>query len=142
MFCFQILTVSATQSSDIFRAAQVSMGLLGVITEVTFQCEPTFNLEETITTPVIDDCIDNLGQLAYTAEHVKIWLELCSRSCAYYRTNRTKEKPRDNPEHLVNTLKAGHTVIDFYFYVTGLYLGFCVWGGRFRKKWLVSVLLV
>jgi len=118
--------VSATQSSDIFRAAQVSMGLLGVITEVTFQCEPTFNLEETITTPVIDDCIDNLGQLAYTAEHVKIWLELCSRSCAYYQTNRTKEKPRDNPEHLVNTLKAGHTVTDFYVYVPGLYLG--VWG--------------
>jgi len=40
----EILTVSATQSSDIFRAAPVSMGLLGVITEVTFQCEPTFNL--------------------------------------------------------------------------------------------------
>jgi len=34
------------------------MGLLGVITEVTFQCEPQFNLEETITTPPFDECID------------------------------------------------------------------------------------
>ena len=103
--------VSADQSSDIFRAAPVSMGLLGVITEVTFQCEPTFNLEETITAPLFDECIDNLRQLAYSAEHVKIWLELCSRSCVYFRTNRTKEEPRDNPNHLVTTLKASHTVI-------------------------------
>lgn len=45
---FQILTVSATPSRDIFRAAQVSMGLLSVIMEVTFQCKPEFNLKETI----------------------------------------------------------------------------------------------
>ena len=103
---FQILTVNATQSSDIFRAAPVSMGLLGVITEVTFQCEPTFNLEETITTASFSDCIGNLRQLAYSAEHTRVWFEFWSRSCAYLQANRTKAKIRDRPNHLVAALKA------------------------------------
>ena len=111
--CFQIITVSATQSGNIFRAAQVSMGLLGVITEVTFQCEPEFNLEETITTPPFDECIDNLGQLADSAEHVKIWLELCSRSCAYYQTNRTKDESRNRPNRFVATLKVNKYCIAY-----------------------------
>ena len=86
-------------------AAQISMGLLGVITEVTFQCEPEFNLEETITIRPFDECIDKLGELAHSAEHVKVWFELCSRSCAYYWANRTKDEPRNRPNHFVTTLK-------------------------------------
>ena len=51
-------------------------------------------------------CIDNLGQLAHSAEHIKFWLDLCSRLCAYYRTNRTKDESRINQTILhVTTLK-------------------------------------
>ena len=113
--CFQILTVSANQSSDIFRAAPVSMGLLGVITEVTFQCEPTFNVEETTTTPPFSECVDNLRQMAYSAEHARVWLELWSRSCAYLQANRTKKKARDNPNRLVAALKASQCYFDLYY---------------------------
>ena len=87
------------------------MGLLGVIMEVTFQCEPKFNLEETTTIPPFDECIDNLGELAHSAEHVKFWLELCSQSCAYYQTNCPKDEPRNRPQTLLNTLKASHSHI-------------------------------
>ena len=93
------------------------MGLLGVITEVTFKCEPEFNLEETVTTPPFDECIDNLGQLAHSAEHVKFWLELCSQSCAYHQTNRTKDEPRNRPQTFGNTLKASlsHSTIIVHY---------------------------
>lgn len=41
---------------DPFFAVGVSMGLLGVITSVTFQCEPTFNIEGTETTTSYERC--------------------------------------------------------------------------------------
>ena len=106
------------------------MGLLGVIMEVTFQCEPKFNLEETITIPPVDEGIDNLGELAHSAEHVKFWLELCSQSCAYYQTNCTKDEPRNRPQTLLNTLKASHSHITIIMHLQYYLLPFteCVAG--------------
>lgn len=47
---------------DPFYAAGVSMGLLGIITQATFQCVPTFNIEGKVTTTTIEKCkIDLFG---------------------------------------------------------------------------------
>lgn len=40
-------TLSMDHDADLFRAAGVSMGLLGVVTEVTLRPEPSFNIEGT-----------------------------------------------------------------------------------------------
>lgn len=45
---------------DPFYAVGVCMGLLGIITSVTFQCIPTFNIVGTETTSGYDDCALNL----------------------------------------------------------------------------------
>jgi hypothetical protein len=45
---------------DPFYAVGVSMGLLGIITSVTFQCMPTFNIAGTETTSGYSDCKLNL----------------------------------------------------------------------------------
>ena len=39
-----IITCSSTENTDLFRAAACSLGALGVITAVKFQCEPAFRL--------------------------------------------------------------------------------------------------
>ncbi len=70
--------------------------MLGIITEVTFQCEDSFNLEETLDPMPLDYCVDNLIELANGTEHVKMWLEIVSRSCGTFFTKRTDEQPRDN----------------------------------------------
>ena len=71
---------------------QISLGLFGVITEVTIQCESAFKLQETTEKSTMDACLLNLDQLAYSAEHVKIWLEPYSNFCDIYKFNRTSEK--------------------------------------------------
>lgn len=59
----EIHYVTREGNDDLFFAAGVSMGLLGIITEATFQCIDKFNImgEET-TTPVEDCSIDLFGE--------------------------------------------------------------------------------
>ncbi len=40
----ELVSCSVTEETDLFRAAQVSLGLLGIIIEVTLQCVPVYTL--------------------------------------------------------------------------------------------------
>jgi FAD-linked oxidoreductase len=40
----ELISCSQTENKALFKAAQVSLGLLGIITEVTIQCVPTYKL--------------------------------------------------------------------------------------------------
>jgi len=54
--------VTEASDPDVFHAAGVSMGLLGVVTAVTFKCVPTFRvIGNESTTPVDDTPIDLFG---------------------------------------------------------------------------------
>ena len=39
----------------------------------------------------IEDCLKDLGKIAHSAEHVKLWLEMYSGSCDIYSFRRTKK---------------------------------------------------
>lgn len=41
----EIIECSETENRDLFKAAQVSLGALGMITEITLQCVPAYRLE-------------------------------------------------------------------------------------------------
>ena len=44
----------------------------------------------------LDACLGDLNEIAYSAEHVKLWVELYSGSCDVYRFERTEKEPRMN----------------------------------------------
>ena len=75
----------------------MSLGLLGIITEVTLECEPAFNLEEIFEKQSLDKCLANLEEISQSAEHVKLWLEVYSKSCDIYRFERTEKDVQMNP---------------------------------------------
>ena len=72
----------------------VSVGMLGVITEVTFQCEEAFHLEETLVPWPLHHCIENLEEIIRSSEYTKLWIELFSDKCATLLVNRTRESVR------------------------------------------------
>jgi len=41
----EVVTCSETENIDLFKAAQVSLGALGIITEITLQCVPAYRLQ-------------------------------------------------------------------------------------------------
>lgn len=59
----EIIHCSETENKEIFKAAQVSLGCLGVIVEITLQCVPTYKLEMIIDKARIEDTIDNIEVL-------------------------------------------------------------------------------
>ena len=89
----------------IYTHTQVSIGLLGVITQVTLQCEPVFNLHETRYTLPLDSCLNNITNIIHSGEHVKFWIDIFTQMCAVFVSSRTNESPRDNPSRTVNNLK-------------------------------------
>ena len=77
---------------------QVSIGMLGIFTEVTFQIEPSFYLRETLTSHTLSHCLENFDGIMRSGEHAKLWLELFSSTCGVFASNKTAEDgPRDNP---------------------------------------------
>lgn len=78
---------------------------MGIITKVTLQCEPAFNLEETLEHLSLDQCIKELDQLASSAQHVKLWVEHFSRSCAVIRMNRTTSRVTETSAMRILDLK-------------------------------------
>ena len=104
-FSHEVITASADENPELFKAAQVSIGMLGVITEVTFQCVDKFNLEETLTVHSLDYCVVNFHKIASGADHVKLWMEIYSGTCAAFSVNRTTEQERDIPNLYLLNLK-------------------------------------
>lgn len=81
------------------------MGLLGIIAEVTLKCVTSYNLKETRTTYNLDYCLEHLVELATTADNVKLWIEINSKSCYAYVSNKTTELPKDSPSNTANSIK-------------------------------------
>jgi FAD-linked oxidoreductase len=58
----QLIQCSADENPAIFRAAQVSLGALGIITEITLQCVPAYRLELLNRKENLDEVIDQFQE--------------------------------------------------------------------------------
>lgn len=63
----EILNCSESENRDLFKAAQVSLGALGIITEVTLRCLPRYKLHLQWRKGSLSDCLANYEQ--YKAEN-------------------------------------------------------------------------
>jgi FAD/FMN-containing dehydrogenase len=69
------LTCSSTVEPALFKAAQLSLGLLGIITRVTMRVAPAFRLHERTWVASFEDTMDQLQALVDGNEHFEFfWL--------------------------------------------------------------------
>jgi len=91
-----VLEVAADKDLATFKAAQVGLGALGVISTVTLQCVPQFRLHAVEDPRNIDDILDNFEQLVAENDHFEAyWMTHTDRGIALMN-NRTDEplKPK------------------------------------------------
>jgi FAD/FMN-containing dehydrogenase len=67
-----LLTIKETDT-DLLEAARVSVGALGIITEVTIDCVPMYNLEHATYFCKFDDVVDKLAALSSENERILLW---------------------------------------------------------------------
>lgn len=89
---------SATQSPDLFRAALVSLGALGIIVEVEFQMIETCNIEWIQTLQPLSYVVDNWSTTLWTsAEFTRVWWLPYLKRAIVWRADKT-DKPVRAPQ--------------------------------------------
>lgn len=61
----ELVTCSEHENKSLFKAAQVSLGALGILTEITLQCVPSYTLEMRMDRELLDDVL-----LSYTKDNL------------------------------------------------------------------------
>ena len=83
-----------TTRPDLLRVARVGVGALGIVTKVTIQCVPAFDLHARETIEVLDDVLDDFANFTTSAEHVEFYWMPGTRRCQVKRNHRTTEPAR------------------------------------------------
>lgn len=69
------LKLSEAIDSQLFRLARVALGSLGVVSQVTLKCVPSYTLHEKLYTTTVDELRQNHAELLQTYRHVRyMWI--------------------------------------------------------------------
>ncbi len=90
----QVVQCDADRNADLLHSARVGVGALGVVTEVTIQCEPAFNLHAHETVEPLDDLLDGFDTFTTSADHAEFFWMPGARRCQVKRNRRTDEPTR------------------------------------------------
>ena len=91
------LECSEADDADAWRAARVSIGALGVVTELTLRCMPLFTLRGVDAPQPLDDVLARLDELAGATRHFEFFVFPHTR-VALTRTNELHDGP-PRPQH-------------------------------------------
>jgi len=69
----EILEASPDQNAKLFAAGRVSLGALGIMSQVTIQCRPAYGLEERIVTMPLEEFLERAPQLAQKTRHFEFF---------------------------------------------------------------------
>ncbi|WP_312886896.1 D-arabinono-1,4-lactone oxidase [Actinocrinis puniceicyclus] len=83
------VSCSATERPELFEAARIGLGAIGVITSVTFRTEPAFLLAAQEEPMRLDAVLDSFDQLWQDNEHFEFWWFPHTDTTMLKRNNRT-----------------------------------------------------
>ncbi len=88
------LVCSREHEPEVFRAARVGLGALGVIVEVTLQCVPAFTLHGVDAPAPLADTLERFEELALGNDHFEFFVFPYADTALTRTNNRTEEPPR------------------------------------------------
>jgi FAD/FMN-containing dehydrogenase len=94
----EILSCSATENPEILKAARVSLGSLGIITQITLKCLPAYNLHEKQWEASFDQCMADLDQQIADNRHFEFFWRPQRDVCSMKSLNPTQEAPNELPD--------------------------------------------
>ena len=86
------LECSPQEDPDVFAAARVGLGALGVIAEVTLRCVPAFTLHGIDAPAPLEDTLERFEELALANDHFEFFV-FPHTSTALTRTNNRTDRP-------------------------------------------------
>ncbi|MBW1595547.1 D-arabinono-1,4-lactone oxidase [Streptomyces sp. JJ38] len=92
-----IMRCSAEENADVFAAARLGLGALGVITELTFRVEPLFLLHAREEPMSFERVVEEFDQLVAENEHFEFYWFPHTGNCNTKRNNRSAGPARPLP---------------------------------------------
>jgi L-gulono-1,4-lactone dehydrogenase len=89
-----LMRCAPDEDADVFRAARVSLGALGVIAEVTLRCMPAFTLRGHDAPRPLADALERFEELALANDHFEFFVFPHAEVALTRTNNRTDEPPR------------------------------------------------
>jgi L-gulonolactone oxidase len=112
----QLHEVDAATDADLFKAACVGLGALGVITAVTLQCEPAFALNAQESPAPLDEVLADLDALVDGHDHFEFYWFPHTRATLTKRNNRRSVadglKPLSKMRHYIDDELLANTAFD------------------------------
>ncbi len=87
---------SRNQQPELFRAALVSMGLLGIITDLKLRLEPAYRLHYLHRKGHLEETLENLDDYKNDNRHFEFYWFPYTKSVQLKFVNQTEEAPRNN----------------------------------------------
>jgi FAD/FMN-containing dehydrogenase len=104
-----VVSCSADENPDLFSAARVSVGALGVLSTVTLQCVPAFTLAADERPMALDEVLARFGEFAAGNDHFEFYWFPYGKNALVKRNNRI---PRgdDPPYEYSNFVPAANAI--------------------------------
>lgn len=126
----RVVSCSAEQNTDLFRAALVSMGALGIIIEVTIKAVPDFNIAWHQSLVTLDHVVDNWDTLWTGSEFTRVWWFPYMKKCTLWEADKTREPLRPREQSWLRG-KIGFHAYHTLLYVAQIFPRILPWIERF-----------
>lgn len=102
----EILWCDEQTNPELLAVARVGVGALGVVTRVTLQCVPAFNLHVRESVEDLDDLLDGFAEHAGANDHFEFFWVPGTKQAMVKRNNRTQRaaEPESKPAHFFNKI--------------------------------------
>lgn len=103
--------------NEMFHAATLSLGALGIIVSLTLQCERAFNLQQVQYSVPLKDVVENVDVHLSSSEHFRFMWFPHTDDCIAYHCNRTQQKVRRSDSWFWDYF-IGYIVLEFLYWLS------------------------
>ena len=90
------IVINKDRDKDLFDLSLVNLGCLGIITSITINVVPAFNLHDETYIANFDEVINKLDELIHSTDHFKLWWFPHTEEVVVYRYTRTNKPSNDS----------------------------------------------
>jgi FAD-linked oxidoreductase len=122
-----VVSCSPDEETEIFAAARVGLGALGIISTVTLRCQPAFNLRAVEEPIRLDEVLSSIDELVEGNDHFEFFWVPHTGWALTKRNNRTDEPVSPG---------RGRRFFRDKILFENLAFGAVTWLGRLRPRWI------